>query len=153
MFDIGGWEFLLIAILGIIVVGPKELHRAIRTVRIFIAKTRNLTRDFQAGLEEVAREADLDRVSDELKEIVDTDTLTSEFREEIENSIDPGGDLKDAMTFDTAWTDDELVENPSSVLLDNDAPGTTERPRNKPGGESAELESNAEKDPKSGEAQ
>ncbi|MEC7491120.1 MAG: Sec-independent protein translocase protein TatB [Pseudomonadota bacterium] len=153
MFDIGGWEFLLIGILGIIVVGPKELPRAIRTVRIFISKTRTLARDFQAGLDEVAREADLDKVSDELREIVDPDTLTSEFREEIENSIDPGGDLKDVMTFDTAWTDDELVENPSSVPLDNNVLGTAEPSLNKPGGESEKLESIPEKDPTSGETQ
>ena len=153
MFDIGGWEFLLIGILGIIVVGPKELPRAIRTVRIFISKTRSLARDFQAGLDEVAREADLDKVSDELREIVDPETLASEFREEIENSIDPGGDLKDAMTFDTAWTDDELLENPSSVPLGNNMPGTTERSLSKPSVEREELESIPEKDPKSGEAQ
>jgi sec-independent protein translocase protein TatB len=57
MFDIGGWEFLLIAILGIIIVGPKELPGAIRTVSMFVRRARELARDFQSGLEDVAREA------------------------------------------------------------------------------------------------
>ena len=38
MLDIGGWEFLLIAILGIIIIGPKELPGAIRTVTMFMRR-------------------------------------------------------------------------------------------------------------------
>ena len=56
MFDIGGWEFLLIAILGIIIIGPKELPGAIRTVSTFVRRARELARDFQSGLEDVARD-------------------------------------------------------------------------------------------------
>ena len=66
MFDIGGWEFLLIAILGIIIIGPKELPGAIRTVSIFVRRARELARDFQSGLEDVAREAELDKLGEDL---------------------------------------------------------------------------------------
>jgi len=40
MLDIGGWEFLLIAILGIMIIGPKELPGAIRTVSMFVRRAR-----------------------------------------------------------------------------------------------------------------
>ena len=66
MFDIGGWEFLLIAILGIIIIGPKELPGAIRTVSMFVRRARELARDFQSGLEDMAREAELDTLTDDL---------------------------------------------------------------------------------------
>ena len=116
MFDIGGWEFLLIAILGIMIIGPKELPGAIRTVRAFVTKTRELAREFQSGLEEVAREAELDTLGDDLKEIVDPANVTSNFQNEIEAMVDPDGDVRDAMRYDADWTDDENRDGVPSVL-------------------------------------
>lgn len=115
MFDIGGWEFLLIAILGIIIVGPKELPGAIRTVRVFIAKTRGLAREFQSGLDEIAKEAELDRLEDDLKQIADPDNLTSTFQNEVESIVDPDSDVRDAMTFDPAWEGSGEIEEASQM--------------------------------------
>ncbi|MBL6933181.1 MAG: twin-arginine translocase subunit TatB, partial [Rhodospirillales bacterium] len=60
MFDIGWQELFIVAALGLIVVGPKDLPRALRTVMGLVRKGRLLARDFQDGLDEVVREADLD---------------------------------------------------------------------------------------------
>lgn len=62
MLDIGGWELLIIAAIALIVVGPKDLPRLVRNLGRWVAKARGLARDFQAGMEEVAREADLEDV-------------------------------------------------------------------------------------------
>ena len=121
MFDIGGWEFLLIAILGIMIIGPKELPGAIRTVRAFVTKTRELAREFQSGLEEVAREAELDTLGDDLKEIVDPADITSNFENEIDAMVDPEGEVRDAMRYDLDWTDDE---NSDGLPSDLDEEGT-----------------------------
>ena len=107
MFDIGGWEFLLIAILGIIIIGPKELPGAIRAVSGFVCKAREMAREFQSGLEEVARDAELDKVSETVKTAADP---VGRVRREIMESVDPDGDIKEAMDFDTGWTDDDLVD-------------------------------------------
>lgn len=107
MFDIGGWEFLLIAILGIIIIGPKELPGAIRAVSSFVRKAREMAREFQSGLEEVARDAELDKVSETVKTAADP---VGRVRREIMESVDPDGDIKEAMDFDTGWTDDDLVD-------------------------------------------
>ena len=107
MFDIGGWEFLLIAILGIIIIGPKELPGAIRAVTTFVRRAREMAREFQSGLEEVAREAELDKVSETVRTAADP---VGRVRREIMDSVDPGGDIKDAMNFDADWTDDDLVD-------------------------------------------
>ena len=116
MFDIGGWEFLLIAILGIMIIGPKELPGAIRTVRAFVTKTRELAREFQSGLEEVAREAELDTLGDDLKEIVDPANVTSNFQNEIEAMVDPDGDVRDAMKYDLDSTDAENIDEAPMFL-------------------------------------
>jgi len=120
MFDIGGWEFLLIAVLGIMIIGPKELPGAIRTVRAFVTKTRELAREFQSGIEEVAREAELDTLGKDLKEIADPAKVTSNFQNEIEDLVDPDGDVRDAMRYDMDWTDEENANGEHSVLVENE---------------------------------
>lgn len=107
MFDIGGWEFLLIAIFGIIIIGPKELPGAIRTVSMFVRRARGLAREFQSGLEEVAREAELDGITDGIKDIGNP---ASSIRERIQNTIDPENKISDAMDFDPDWRDDDLTD-------------------------------------------
>jgi sec-independent protein translocase protein TatB len=69
MFDLGWQEFLLVAIITIIVVGPKDLPRVIRSVSQWVRKARSMAREFQSSLEEVAREAELDDVRREVQSI------------------------------------------------------------------------------------
>lgn len=59
MFDIGGWELLVIAALALIVVGPKDLPKLIRSVGQWVGRARKLASDFQRGMDNAAREADL----------------------------------------------------------------------------------------------
>lgn len=117
MLDIGGWEFLLIAILGIIIIGPKELPSAIRTVSMFVRRARGLARDFQSGLEEVARDAELDKLTDDIKEIAGSDS--GNLRDELQDAVDPDGNLKEAMDFQTDWTDDDLIDYDDPEFADD----------------------------------
>ena len=110
MLDIGGWEFLLIVILGVIILGPKELPGAIRNVKLFLRRAREITSEFQSGLDDVARQADLDRVSETLKSAVNpVDDVCAEIME----NVDPEGEIKDSMNFegDYAVTDLESYDN------------------------------------------
>lgn len=107
MFDIGGWEFLLVAILGIIIIGPKELPGVIRTVSMFVRRARGLAREFQSGLEEVAREAELDGITDGIKDIGNP---AASIRERIQKTIDPDDEMRQAMDYDPDWRDDDLTD-------------------------------------------
>lgn len=62
MFDIGGWELLVLAALALIIVGPKDLPSLVRNVGRWVAKARGLAREFQQGMEEAARDADIDDI-------------------------------------------------------------------------------------------
>ncbi|MEO1330006.1 MAG: Sec-independent protein translocase protein TatB [Pseudomonadota bacterium] len=64
MFDIGGFELLVIAALALIVVGPKELPGLIRNVGRWVQRARSLAREFQNGMNDIADEADLKKVGD-----------------------------------------------------------------------------------------
>lgn len=88
MFDIGWQELFIVAIIGILVIGPKDLPKAIRTVTFYLRKARGLAREFQSGLDDVVREAELDDLKKQME-----DTTNFDIAGEIEKTIDPGGDL------------------------------------------------------------
>jgi len=69
MFDIGMSELLLIGIVALIVVGPKDLPHLFHTLGRFTAKARALGREFNRAMNEAARESGVDDVAKDLKGI------------------------------------------------------------------------------------
>jgi sec-independent protein translocase protein TatB len=67
MFDLGWSELLIIAAVALIVIGPKDLPQAIRTVSQIVRKLRRMAHDFQSGLNDLAREAGIDEVKRDLQ--------------------------------------------------------------------------------------
>jgi sec-independent protein translocase protein TatB len=59
MFDIGWAELLVIGVIALIVVGPKDLPRMLRTLGQYTAQARSMAREFQRSMEDAAREADI----------------------------------------------------------------------------------------------
>lgn len=62
MFDVDASELLLIVIVAIVVIGPKDLPRALRLAGRWIAKVRKVSGHFRSGLEAMIREAELDEM-------------------------------------------------------------------------------------------
>jgi sec-independent protein translocase protein TatB len=62
MFDIGWSELLVIAVVAIIVIGPKDLPRVMRTVGHYAGKLRRAAADFQRQFEEAMRESEIDEM-------------------------------------------------------------------------------------------
>ncbi len=62
MFDIGWTEMMVIAVVAIVVVGPKELPGMLRTFGKTMGKVRRMSRDFQRQFDDALKEADLDEV-------------------------------------------------------------------------------------------
>jgi len=60
MFDIGATELLLIAIVAVIVIGPKDMPLAMRTAGRWIGKMRKLSAHFRSGIDTMVREAELE---------------------------------------------------------------------------------------------
>ncbi|MDA0784955.1 MAG: Sec-independent protein translocase protein TatB [Proteobacteria bacterium] len=69
MFDIGWPELMLVMVVALIVIGPKELPNAIRTVMSIVRKMRMAAREFQSGLDDIARESGLDDVKRQIDDI------------------------------------------------------------------------------------
>jgi sec-independent protein translocase protein TatB len=62
MFDIGAQEILVIAVVAIIVIGPKDLPLALRTAGRWIGKVRRVSNHFRSGIESMIREAEMEEM-------------------------------------------------------------------------------------------
>ena len=76
MFDIGWGELLLIGIVALIVIGPKELPGALRSLGQWVTKIRRMAGEFQNQFQEAMREAEL---ADLKKEVDDMTTHASQM--------------------------------------------------------------------------
>jgi len=67
MFDLGASELLLILIVAVVVIGPKDLPLAMRTAGRWIAKVRRVSSHFRTGLDAMIREAELEEMEKKWK--------------------------------------------------------------------------------------
>jgi sec-independent protein translocase protein TatB len=68
MFDLGFDEILLIIIVAVIVIGPKDLPMALRTAGRWMAKVRKVSGHFRAGLDAMVREAEMEEMEKKWRE-------------------------------------------------------------------------------------
>ncbi|MCH2486269.1 MAG: Sec-independent protein translocase protein TatB [Erythrobacter sp.] len=68
MFDIGAAELLVIVVTAIVVIGPKEMPRALRTAGRWIGKMRRMSNHFRTGLDAMIREAEMEEAEKEWRE-------------------------------------------------------------------------------------
>lgn len=94
MFDIGWGELLLVGIIALIAIGPKELPTVMRTVGHWMGKVRRMASEFQGQFQEALREAemeDLKKQADEFKTAI-TDATQFDPLADIDNDGDSGLD-------------------------------------------------------------
>jgi sec-independent protein translocase protein TatB len=103
MFDLTSSKLLILAIVALIVVGPKDLPALLRTVGKYMGIIRRHAADFRAQLDEAIREAELDHLKKEF------DTLGREMQASIEEGAKPPRDAEaprlgvdQAQSLDTA---------------------------------------------------
>ena len=62
MFDIGATELLMIVVVAILVIGPKDMPMALRTAGRWIGKMRRLSSHFRSGFDAMVREAEMEEM-------------------------------------------------------------------------------------------
>lgn len=93
MLDVGWTEILVIAIVLIIVVGPKDLPQMLRTFGRMMTKMRGMASDFRQQFDEALREADLDDVKKTIGDAQKLNPLNS-IREAVNPLRQMGNDIK-----------------------------------------------------------
>ena len=91
-FDIGWPELLLIGVVALVVIGPKDLPNALRIAGFWFRKARSLSREFQGSVEQMIREAELDEMRQQLKKATEFD-----IEKEFQKTVDPKGELAEAI--------------------------------------------------------
>jgi sec-independent protein translocase protein TatB len=101
MFDIGWSELVVIAVVALIAIGPKELPGVLRMVGQYMGKIRRMASEFQGQFQEAMREAEMadlkkhvDEMSDAAKGFTDFDPLASVKKEVDSFTADPMGTSK-----------------------------------------------------------
>ena len=113
MLDIGWSELLVVAIVAIVVVGPKELPKLMRTVGFYVGKARRASADFQRQFNEAVAESEDEEVRKNL--------------EAIKSNLGPAPDLnqpigKPLMTGPSAAPETDFVASPRSDVAEPPLP-------------------------------
>jgi len=104
MFDVGWSELLLIGIVALIAIGPKELPGALRTLGQWMGKVRRMASEFQSQFHEAMREAELADLKKEVDEMATKAQNYAHFdpiddiRKDIENAASPPAALDTPLT-------------------------------------------------------
>ena len=101
MFDFAWSELLVIGVVAVVALGPKELPNAMRSLGKFTRQARKLAGEFQGHVNDLMREAELDEVRSSVQKITNTNVGA-----EINKMIDPSG----AFTSELAKTEQEVRE-------------------------------------------
>jgi sec-independent protein translocase protein TatB len=88
MFDIAWSELGVIAVVAVVVIGPKDLPKVLRTLGQWTSKARSMAREFQSGLDDMVREAELEDLRKAAKQVTDFS-----IENEIKKTVDPDGSM------------------------------------------------------------
>ncbi len=123
MFDIGWSELVVIAVVALIAIGPKELPGVLRMVGQWMGKARKMAAEFQGQFQEAMREAemaDLKKSFDEVKEAASGFTsgnLMTALEKNVGNALDIGDIDKPAQSAATP-----AIEPPATSMPEAAAP-------------------------------
>ncbi len=100
MLDIGWSEMAVVAVIALIIIGPKDLPRILRTAGQWANKARGIAREFRNSLDDMVRESDIG----DIKKEVDA-AASYDLKKEAKNAIDPTGVLTPKIDSTTASAD------------------------------------------------
>jgi sec-independent protein translocase protein TatB len=96
MFDLGMSELLVIGIVALIVIGPKDLPELFRSLGRFTAKMRGMAREFSRAMEAAADEAGVKDVAKDLKTVTSAKSMGLEAVKEATSKFEKWDPLKNA---------------------------------------------------------
>ena len=92
MFDLSWGEMMVVGVIALVVLGPKELPNALRTMTNLTRTARKLAGEFQSGVNEIVREAELEDARKAAQSL-----SKGSISKAIEKVVDPTGEMKSAV--------------------------------------------------------
>lgn len=111
---IGGFEYLLIAILALVVIGPKDLPMLMRKAGAFVNRLRGMAAEFRASFDEMARQSELDDLRKQVEEL-----RSGQLMQPITDEIQPmmaeiEGDVRTSLSTDWSGQPLTVTEEPDT---------------------------------------
>ncbi|HVJ51329.1 MAG TPA: Sec-independent protein translocase protein TatB [Aliidongia sp.] len=110
MFDFGWSEIVVIGAIALVVIGPKDLPKALRTGGMLMRRARGMAREFQNSIDDMVREAELEDIRKAAEKIVRKDSRTI-----LKDHLDPTGELEAALNPEATAPVPVPVAEPSPV--------------------------------------
>lgn len=107
MFDIGSTELLLIVVVAILVIGPKDLPRALYKLGQVVGKARGMARHFRSGIDAMIREAELEELQKQWAS--ENERIMAATR------ITDAGDAMKPLADETAAPEDATADGGSAI--------------------------------------
>lgn len=102
MFEIGWTELMLIGIVALIVIGPKDLPDMFRTMGRFTAKMRSMARDFQRAMDQAAKETGVNDIAADLKAATSAKSMGLDAVKDAASRFEKWDPMKPASKFGSA---------------------------------------------------
>ena len=88
MFGLSWSEILIIGVVALVVIGPNDLPRAMKTAARWMSAGRKLAREFQGHVDDLVREAELDELREQARKLAMTP-----LSQHIETFVDPDKEM------------------------------------------------------------
>ena len=113
MLDIGFPEFLIISFVLLIVVGPKDLPKVLRSITSFIRKIKSMASQFHSGIDDLANEAEISDLRKEVNKI-DKKSLIDDHVSDIK-------ELEDDVNIKSIKNDVDDIKNANNEKIDKNS--------------------------------
>lgn len=95
---IGGFELVVVALVALLVVGPKDLPVLMRKVGAFMARARQMASEFRASFDEMARQSELDELRREVEALRTGQVVAA--KQEADAAVQ---EIKGELAYKPAW--------------------------------------------------
>lgn len=112
MFDLGWPEMIVIGVIALLVIGPKDLPKVMRQVSGWVKQIRGLARQFQDGMDDMLKDSELD----EARELVKT-ARSFNPKNQIQSILDPDDSLRKELSDEQLFPEDGETEIVRPVSL------------------------------------
>ncbi len=117
MFDIGFWELILVSVVGLVVLGPERLPKAIRSVIQFVNTAKNMANNVK---DELSQELKIQELQENLRkaEQMGMEELTPELKQSVEELKQAAADVTRPYAKSEDKVDAENVDTATSTTSD-----------------------------------
>jgi len=138
---VGGFEILVIGLVALLVVGPKDLPVLMRKVGQFVAKARGMANEFRASFDEMARQSELDDLRKEVEALrtgqgmyplgADAEAAFKDIRKDLEAPLDAPALAAPIATGVDEWPDTApaAVEPAPEAVVEKPRPKAAAKPK------------------------